>query len=66
MNTSIVLRPATLADVPVLERWDWEVQVISATTDDPAAEKAFEDAYWPRGLYGNRLRRVVPRAEAAR
>lgn len=46
MNPSIVLRPATLADVPLFERWDRQPQVISATTDDPEAEKAFEDASW--------------------
>lgn len=47
MATLIVLRPATFADVPLLDRWDREPHVISATTDDPHAEKAFEGAYWP-------------------
>jgi aminoglycoside 6'-N-acetyltransferase len=46
MNSSIILRSATLADVRLLERWDLQPNVISATTDDPAAVKAFEDAYW--------------------
>lgn len=50
MNTSIVLRSATLADVPLFERWERQPHVISATTDDPAAEKAFEGAYWPDEL----------------
>lgn len=50
MNSSVVLRPATLADVPLFDRWDRQPHVISATTDDPAAEKAFEDAYWPHEL----------------
>jgi aminoglycoside 6'-N-acetyltransferase len=50
MNNSIVLRCATLADAPLLERWDRQPHVISATTDDPAAEKAFEDACWPDEL----------------
>lgn len=50
MNTSIVLRSATLADVHLFERWERQPHVISATTDDPAAEKAFEDAYWPDEL----------------
>jgi hypothetical protein len=50
MNISISLRPATLADVPWFERWERQPHVISATTDDPAAEKAFEDAYWPDEL----------------
>lgn len=52
MNTSIVLRSATLADVRLFERWERQPHVISATTDDPAAEKAFEDAYWPDEFAG--------------
>lgn len=47
VDANIVLRPATSADVPLLDRWDREAHVISATTDDPQAEKAFEGAYWP-------------------
>jgi aminoglycoside 6'-N-acetyltransferase len=47
LNTRITLRPANLADVPLFERWDRQLHVISATTDDPAAEKAFNDACWP-------------------
>lgn len=43
---SIVLRPATPADVPHLERWDLEPHVIGATSDDPEADVAFEDAEW--------------------
>jgi aminoglycoside 6'-N-acetyltransferase len=50
INTSIVLRSARLADVPLLERWARQPHVIPATTDDPAAEKAFEDTYWPDEL----------------
>jgi aminoglycoside 6'-N-acetyltransferase len=46
INPGIVLRPATLADVRLFERWDRQPHVISATTDDPAAERAFEDARW--------------------
>jgi aminoglycoside 6'-N-acetyltransferase len=46
----ITLRPATHADVPVLERWDLEPDVISATSDDPDAPKAFGDLYWPEEL----------------
>ncbi|MDP3736487.1 MAG: GNAT family N-acetyltransferase [Hyphomonadaceae bacterium] len=45
--SDVTLRPATLADVPTFDRWDREPHVISATSDDPDAEKAFEDAYWP-------------------
>lgn len=47
MNPDIVLRPATLSDVPCFERWDRQPHVIVATTDNPAADKAFEDAHWP-------------------
>jgi len=42
----LTLRRATLADVPTLERWDREPHVISATTDDTTAEKAFGDHDW--------------------
>ena len=40
------LRPATLADVPILKAWDEEPHVISATTDDPNADNAFEGIVW--------------------
>jgi aminoglycoside 6'-N-acetyltransferase len=40
-------RPATLDDVPLFDRWDKDPVVIAATSDDPDAEKAFGDAYWP-------------------
>lgn len=42
----ISLRAATVEDVPTLERWDHEPAVISATTDDPDADKAFSDLDW--------------------
>ncbi len=42
----ITLRHATLDDVPTLIRWDLEPHVISATTDDPDAENAFEGIDW--------------------
>ena len=45
--SEVTLRPATLEDVSTLDRWDLEPHVISATSDDPAAPKAFADAYWP-------------------
>jgi aminoglycoside 6'-N-acetyltransferase len=41
----IRLRPAAASDIPLLERWDAQPHVISATTDDPAAVAAF-DADW--------------------
>lgn len=40
------LRPATLADVPTLQRWDKDPDVISATTDDPTADTAFDHIDW--------------------
>ncbi len=36
-----------MADVHLFDRWDQQPHVISATTDDPEALKAFEDANWP-------------------
>jgi aminoglycoside 6'-N-acetyltransferase len=50
MNSGISLRRATSADISLLERWDRQPHVISATTDDPAAGKTFDDAYWPDEL----------------
>lgn len=50
MSANIVLRSATLADASLLERWARQPHVISATTDDPAAERAFEGAHWPDEL----------------
>lgn len=44
------LRIATMADVPVLDRWDREPDVIAATSDDPDAVKAFGDTCWPDEL----------------
>ncbi len=46
----IVLRPATLADADVLKTWDKEPHVISATTDNPDAETAFEGIVWKEEL----------------
>jgi len=43
---TLKLRPATTEDVPHLERWDHAPHVIAATSDDPDAEIAFEDAEW--------------------
>lgn len=40
------LRPATLADVPALERWDKDPDVISCSTDVPDGE-AFGGIDWP-------------------
>ncbi len=46
----IRLRPATLADTAILKTWDEEPHVISATTDDPDAENAFEGIVWEEEL----------------
>jgi aminoglycoside 6'-N-acetyltransferase len=45
-DATLVIRQATLADAPMLDRWDADPGVIACTTDDPHAEKAFEDAVW--------------------
>lgn len=47
LDPRITLRPATLSDIPTFDRWDLEPHVISATSDDPAAPKAFGETYWP-------------------
>ena len=54
-NASIVLRPITLADVPLLDFWNRQPHVIAATSDDPDATEAFGDTYWP-----DELARVAP------
>ena len=46
-NATLTIRQATLADVPTLERWDADPDVIACATDDPEAMKAFEGAIWP-------------------
>ena len=50
---TLILRPATTADVPHLARWDREPHVIAATSDDPEAEIAFEDAVWAEEVSGD-------------
>jgi aminoglycoside 6'-N-acetyltransferase len=49
-GASVSFRQATLEDAPVLERWDRDPAVISATTDDANAEKAFGDHDWRKEL----------------
>lgn len=41
----LVLRPATSADIPLLERWDEDPDVIGATSDDGTPDIGF-GAYW--------------------
>jgi aminoglycoside 6'-N-acetyltransferase len=48
--SEVSLRPATVEDVPLLDRWDREPHVIAATSDDPDAEVAFGGMYWPTEL----------------
>jgi aminoglycoside 6'-N-acetyltransferase len=50
LDPRITLRPATMSDVPTFDRWDLEPHVISATSDDPDAPKAFGETYWPDEL----------------
>lgn len=38
---SVSLRPATLADAPILAEWDRQPHVIACSSDDPEAEVAF-------------------------
>lgn len=42
----LVIRVATEADVPILEQWDRDPNVIACTTDDPDALQAFPGAVW--------------------
>lgn len=44
------LRRATLDDVPVFEGWDTDPDVIAATTDDGATERAFGGLDWREEL----------------
>ena len=49
--SEVTLRFATPADIPVLERWDLEPHVISASTDNPDIEKAFgEENDWAENI----------------
>lgn len=41
--SNLFLRTAVQADIPLLERWDLDPVVISATTDDPDETVAFGD-----------------------
>jgi aminoglycoside 6'-N-acetyltransferase len=49
-GANISFRPATIEDASTLERWDRDPAVISATTDDDDAEKAFGDHDWRKEL----------------
>lgn len=42
----ITLRPASRNDIPLLDHWDTLPHVISATSDDPDADTAFDGLGW--------------------
>lgn len=46
----LVLRPATVADVPIFEIWDRQPHVIAATSDDPSESEAFGGIDWRQEL----------------
>ena len=50
LDPRIVLRPARLSDVPLLQLWDRQPHVIAATSDDPDQTRAFGDLHWPDEL----------------
>lgn len=52
-ENELVIRVATAADIPVLERWDVDPDVIAATSDDPNAKQAFDGAIWPDEIAAN-------------
>ncbi|HRO04206.1 MAG TPA: GNAT family N-acetyltransferase [Terricaulis sp.] len=52
-DAALTIRVATLADVPMLERWDVDPDVIACTSDDPNAEQAFGGAIWPDEIAAN-------------
>ena len=52
-QAELVIRIATADDIPVLERWDVDPDVIAATSDDPDAKQAFDGAIWPDEIAAN-------------
>jgi aminoglycoside 6'-N-acetyltransferase len=52
-EAALSIRQAKLADVPVLEDWDVDPDVIACATDDPSAGQAFAHAVWPDEIAGN-------------
>lgn len=49
---TVMLRPATLDDVPLLQAWDREPHVIACSTDDPTATTAFDGSDWAEEIAG--------------
>jgi aminoglycoside 6'-N-acetyltransferase len=49
--SKVTLRTATVADIPLLARWDLDPAVISATTDNPDVSVAFgEENDWEENI----------------
>ncbi len=46
LTSKVTLRPATVADAPMLEAWDHEPHVIACSSDDPESEVAFGGIAW--------------------
>jgi len=51
--STLTIRQATQQDVPILERWDRDPEVIACVTDDPSSSQAFVDAVWSEEIAGN-------------
>ncbi|GED97140.1 GNAT family N-acetyltransferase [Gordonia crocea] len=51
-GSRVILRRASIDDVPVLERWDLEPHVIACITDDPTATTAFDGTAWTEEIAG--------------
>lgn len=46
LDPRIVLRPMRLSDVPIMDVWDRQPHVITATSDDPDESRAFGGLDW--------------------
>ncbi len=52
-GATLIIRQAEATDVPHLDRWDRDPAVIACASDDPEADKAFEDAVWAEEVAAN-------------
>lgn len=52
-SSALTIRQTTLSDVPHLERWDLDPDVIACSTDDPGAEAAFGSVKWAEEIAAN-------------
>lgn len=50
---TLTIRQAAMDDIPTLERWDRDPDVIACATDDLSAGQAFAGAYWRDEIAGN-------------